>query len=196
MLLVAGSLQVEQFSDQGSHKRTLLEEYGCSVGLKRLYNKHALQATQSVNVFFSIRCKTQSCLRQNTLNTLFSYGLSALLLPAYACSDFDSEGSSIISGIEIEQDNGAEIVEIANQIRSQTDDDEVLYKAVNFYFKAAAKQNPEAQYWLGVMHLKGMGITEDSDEALRWVSASSDQDYPPAKALLQFILTHDEALDC
>ncbi len=195
VLLVAGGLLVEQFTDQGRHKWILLKEHGCSVGLKNYYNRHALQATQKVNVFFSIRCKASPCYWSSN-NIRFAFVFSALLLLAYAYSDFDPEANSVHSGIEIKNDSDAIIVELANQIRTHTDDDEILYRAVSWYLKAAANQNAEAQYWLGVMYLKGMGVTDDSDEALDWISASSDQNYPPAKELLEYILTNDEVLDC
>lgn len=46
------------------------------------------------------------------------------------------------------------------------------------------------------MYLDGSGITEDSDEALRWVAMSSDQNYPPAEKLLNHLLTREEIPDC
>jgi len=87
-------------------------------------------------------------------------------------------------------------VKQANKIRMASNDDEQHLKAFELYLKAAKKNNAEAQYWLSIMYLKGMGITDDDDKALHWVSASADQNYKPAQDLLHHLLTYDEALDC
>lgn len=71
-----------------------------------------------------------------------------------------------------------------------------LYEASEIYQQEAMKGNAIAQYWLGVMYLDGLGITDDTDEALRWVAESADQNYPPAEELLDIMLTTDEILDC
>ncbi len=46
------------------------------------------------------------------------------------------------------------------------------------------------------MYFDGLGITEDSDESLRWVAMSAEQNFSPAKKLLHHFLTVDETLDC
>ena len=71
-----------------------------------------------------------------------------------------------------------------------------LYSAAQLYKQEANKGNAEAQYWLGIMYLEGSGITEDSDEALRWIAMSSDQNYQPAQKVLHYLLTMEEIPDC
>ena len=87
-------------------------------------------------------------------------------------------------------------VKQANKIRSESNDDDQYLKAFQLYLQAAKKENAEAQYWLSVMYLKGMGVTNDDEKALHWVSVSADQNYEPAQDLLNYLLTYDEALDC
>ncbi len=85
---------------------------------------------------------------------------------------------------------------MANKLRLNTGAYQDLYQASQLYKQEAIKGNAEAQYWLGVMYVDGSGITEDSDEALRWVAMSAEQNFPLAQKLLHHFLTTDEVLDC
>lgn len=68
--------------------------------------------------------------------------------------------------------------------------------AAHWYRRAAHQGIAEAQYQLGAMYLEGNGVTEDSVEALRWISLAAEHAHPQARVLYEYILTHDEALDC
>jgi TPR repeat protein len=46
------------------------------------------------------------------------------------------------------------------------------------------------------MNLEGSGITEDDYEALKWISLSANQGYPPAVKLLSHLLNTDFDMDC
>ncbi len=110
------------------------------------------------NVFFSIRCKT---LKPHPIKLILAYCLGLIFTPLYGdCSSqgvMDSSRHSPMVTQTIEPDNKPTAVKLANQIRTQSHDDEDFYKAVKLYLTAAKKDNPEAQYWLAVMYLKGMG---------------------------------------
>ncbi len=196
LMVKKGALQVEQFSKEGSDhqekQQTLLTKDKCSVGLQRYYNRHSLMTTDQVNVFFSIRCKVP---KPRKLRLIYSLGV--FLAPAYGCgfADFSQQRMSI-AGMSSQHEEVVEIVQRANKIRMESNEDEEYMNAAELYLKAANKNNAEAQYWLSIMYLKGMGVEEDDDHAMHWVSVSSDQNYPPAKELLHHLLTYDEALDC
>jgi TPR repeat protein len=131
---------------------------------------------------------------------MLACSLGLLFPPLYGCgfADFIDQGDfrTPILSAQVPQREAAEMVKLANAIRTQSTTDEDHIEAVELYLKAAKQNHAEAQYWLSIMYLKGMGITEDDDKALHWVSAASDQNYPPAKELLHHLLTYDEALDC
>lgn len=203
---LAGSLSVTQYNHHKS-KLTPLKAGHCSVGLKQRYNQHSLSVTSPFSIFISLRFSPKQSLSQK-LKTEFIYALGLLLLPLYANASFDNEmsdsdcvelsalASQNLTAVPEKTENTDSIVTQANQIRRKSDDDEILFTAASLYKKAALKNHPEAQYWLGYMLLRGIGITEDTDKALYWIAASSDQKYPPAQKLLDYILTHEPALDC
>lgn len=62
---------------------------------------------------------------------------------------------------------------------------EVSYqKACEFYFKAAEKNYPPAQYHLGVGHLYGLGVEEDYNLAVTLFCIAAENGYEPAKKKL------------
>lgn len=209
LIPIMGRLAVTQYN-QGRTKSTLLEaeQHPCLVGLKHYFNQHSLRVTSPHAVFISLRLNSPSSSLAQTLKTEVIFALGLLLLPVYTSASLAND----VSGYDCAElaalvshdspsktEDGTEvdlIVEKANQIRQKSDDDENLYTAATLYKKAASLNHPEAQYWLGYLFLMGLGITEDTDMALHWIAASSDQEYPPAQKLLDYILTHEPALDC
>ncbi len=51
-------------------------------------------------------------------------------------------------------------------------------EAAFWYREAAIRAVPEAQFQLGLMYLEGLGVTEDVDQALRWISRAAAQGHP------------------
>ncbi|MFN3868619.1 MAG: tetratricopeptide repeat protein [Hyphomicrobiaceae bacterium] len=56
----------------------------------------------------------------------------------------------------------------------------------------AAKSNPAAMYWLGVMTERGNGVAQSHVEALRLISASAAAGFQPAQMRLAAIYLHGE----
>lgn len=207
LIPLAGSLSVTQYNGRKSKTTQLEAKRHCSVGLKQRYNQHSLRVTSPLSIFISVRFSPSKSLFQQ-LQTKLIYGLGFLLLPVYANASFAtvmSDSNCVELAALVSEDHAAMqgqsadsdlIVRRAHQIRSESNEYEALYTAAALYKKAALKDHPEAQYWLGYMLLKGIGITEDSDKALHWIAASSDQEYLPAQKLLDYILTHEPALEC
>ena len=70
LLVKVGGVDVKQCSKPGFNdrqRRMRLTDNECSAGLQRYYNIHSLEATESLNVFFSIRCKVV----KSSCNSLF-----------------------------------------------------------------------------------------------------------------------------
>ena len=55
-------------------------------------------------------------------------------------------------------------------------------EGVKCYHKAAAQNNADAQYNLGVCYANGQGVTKDYVEAYKWLSFASAQGNENAKA--------------
>lgn len=206
LLPIAGNLMVTQYHANNSKRVTMqLQENQCAIGLKRHYNQHSFRVSTPYCIFFSIRYKSTQSLPA-LIHTKLITVLSVILFPAYIAADthqvmshsdcVESELAALANQEEIAANDIETIIKQADQIRKSSQDDEILYHAAKLYHEAAKKNHPEAQYWFGYMLLRGLGITEDSDQALYWIAASSDQKYPPAQKLLEYILTHDPALDC
>lgn len=195
LLVVKGALSIKQYcliDTKLSAKDAVLKRNTCSVGLQKQYNTHALEATTPFNVFFTIRCKVTNrsinYLIKKKLSTLFTLGFFLLASPAsYTLPETINRPV-----YEIKHDR--EVLFYANKLRKNNEEDQ--YNAATIYQKYANQNNPEAQYWLGYMYLQGIGITEDDDEALKWIAASAEQEYAPATKLLNYILTAEVALDC
>ncbi|MEQ9520218.1 MAG: tetratricopeptide repeat protein [Parvibaculum sp.] len=57
-------------------------------------------------------------------------------------------------------------------------------EAISWFEKAALQLSAEAQYFLGVMHRSGQGVTRDRAEGLRWLYLAEIKAYVPAFLLL------------
>ena len=62
--------------------------------------------------------------------------------------------------------------------------------AFNHFEAAAKKDNPEAQYMLGICYSKGRGVEQDKEEGLKWYQKAADQDFAKAQLALA-TLYHD-----
>lgn len=195
LLLKQGAVKVTQLSSldfDSSKNKKYLENDACSAGLRHYLNRHALETTGPVNLFFSIRREVPKPMR-----LMLACSLSLLLASSlYACPDSDDGMDSQEMMTQDALMTVAELVNLANWIRSSSQDDDNYLRAFELYLKAAKGNNAEAQYWLSMMYLKGMGVTDDDDEAFHWVSISAAQKYLPAIKLKHYLLTTDEALDC
>lgn len=210
LLVVKGALKVEQYNfvdmmPESKHK--VLHAGSCSVGLQKKYNTHALETITPFNVFFSIRCKVPKPeahqsrqARQFRLPKLFALGFS--LFASLSC--YATQQANVITLLTTTTSfnhtshravgSVTTLVKRANKLRQK--DEESQYDAAQLYQVAANKNNAEAQYWLGYMHLMGMGITEDNDEALDWIAVSANQGYPPAEKMLDYLLNAESEYDC
>lgn len=57
-------------------------------------------------------------------------------------------------------------------------------RALRLYSDASSHGHPGADYGLGVIYLKGLGIRKNPRRALRWLSIAARKRYAPAEALL------------
>ena len=53
-------------------------------------------------------------------------------------------------------------------------------EAIKWYQLAADQDNPDAQFALGLMHLKGHGVLQDHEEGIEWIERASEHDHPAA----------------
>lgn len=60
-------------------------------------------------------------------------------------------------------------------------------KAFSVCAKAAQGGDSQAQYTMGLMHNRGEGVAQNSDEALKWFHISAAQDNPDALSVLSFM---------
>jgi TPR repeat protein len=62
------------------------------------------------------------------------------------------------------------------------------FSGARIAWEAAAEQgDARAQYGLGVLHWRGLGVAADPKEAIRWFAAAARQGYRPALAALAAI---------
>lgn len=105
LLVKFGGVDVQQCSKPGFNdrqRRMRLTDNECSAGLQHYYNLHSLETTESLNVFFSIRCKVvkpsynslfktvQKAYQvglQNKIKMACAFGL--LISPSHSCGFTD-----------------------------------------------------------------------------------------------------------
>ncbi len=197
-----GALQIGQstLNDNEKNYQCTLQEQQTCVGLPRLRNMHHIQTTTDACIFISFRLSKKKPLSMvNKLRTIIA-SMAIMVLPdilhAFPVAAVKNQiiASYQFAANTYEQSNSN--VRKANKLRTSEGAKENLYIAAQIYKQEAKKGNAEAQYWLGIMYLEGLGITDDSDEALHWIALSSDQEYPPAKKALHKILTTEYVSDC
>jgi len=57
--------------------------------------------------------------------------------------------------------------------------------ALEWYRKAAAQNDPAAEYFIGVMYENGTGVPKDQKAAIEWYKKSAEHGYKDAAAKLQ-----------
>ena len=197
-----GELQIRQsglVDDENNYQLTLQEQQTC-VGLPRLRNMHHIQTTADACIFISFRLSKKHTLSiVNKLRSIIA-SIAIMLLPdilhAFPVAEVRNQIIASYQFAANTQKQSNPNVRKANKLRTSELTEENLYIAAQIYKQEAKKGNAEAQYWLGIMYLEGIGITDDSDAALHWIALSSNQDYPPAKKVLHHLLTADYVSDC
>jgi hypothetical protein len=197
--VLRGNLKIQQQSFPDFRQKSLFHKgpgEACA-GLCQLRNIHRLQSGDFPCMFFSIRVKVpvnnKAHFRLNLTSSLLA-GL--MLINPFAYADQRITTISIVSSTLSKNNSDNSNLELAHKLRKGIGMTRNLYRAARLYMKEAGRGNAEAQYWLGMMYLTGAGITDDKHEALRWIAAASDQDYPPARKMLNYMLETDEVLDC
>ncbi|MBT3768016.1 MAG: sel1 repeat family protein [Rhodospirillaceae bacterium] len=64
-----------------------------------------------------------------------------------------------------------------------------LRKAAIWYYKAAKKNSPKAQYKLGTLYENGIGVPKDQERAKAWYEISAKKGYKKSKAALKRLET-------
>ena len=54
-----------------------------------------------------------------------------------------------------------------------------------WYRKAAEQGNPDAQYNVGMMYLRGEGVAGNRQEAIKWIGKAAEQGYKRAQDTLE-----------
>lgn len=87
-----------------------------------------------------------------------------------------------------EQGNGEAMYFIGNMYvfgdklpKSIADPDQ---EAAKWYFEAARRSVPEAEYGLGLLFLAGKGVVQDQEEAMRWIRLAADHGHAGARSFL------------
>jgi len=196
-----GELHIEQLTLSNQEERVShrLKKHQACAGLFKLRNIHRIQTLSSPCIFLSFRISKKLEHKHSLLAFIPLIPAFLFLFPSALTSNKPATEKnhplSHSSHYSVKPPTNSNIT-IANKLRLNTSAYQDLYQAASLYKREAIKGNAEAQYWLGVMYFDGSGITEDSEEALRWVAMSAEQNYPPAKKLLHHFLTTDEVLDC
>lgn len=58
-------------------------------------------------------------------------------------------------------------------------------EALAWYRKAAEQGNPDAQYNVGMMYLRGEGVAGNRQEAIKWIGKAAEQGYKRAQDTLE-----------
>ncbi|MFQ5716426.1 MAG: tetratricopeptide repeat protein, partial [Nitrospinales bacterium] len=75
----------------------------------------------------------------------------------------------------------------AEQVTYRADDGQlktVSYKDISRWSREAKQGRPDAQYNLGVLYFKGIGMDRDNREALKWFRKAAEQGYPHGQGFL------------
>lgn len=57
-------------------------------------------------------------------------------------------------------------------------------EAAKWYFEAARRGHPEAEYGLGLLFLAGKGVVQDQEEAMRWIRSAAEHGHAGARSFL------------
>lgn len=216
--VISGELHIKQRSLSNSQKTyySRIKEQQACAGLLNLKNIHQIKTQTEPCIFLSFRItrkdsqsfkkklflpfasSTLLILSQVLPQAIFHHFHSAIAQEKNPALPSSSPSSHVLNNphADIQTQNPDNPLILADKLRNGDGIKQDLYAASQLYLKEAKQGNAEAQYWLGIMILDGSGITEDYDEALHWIASSSDQEYPPAQKLLQYLLATDDTSDC
>jgi len=62
-------------------------------------------------------------------------------------------------------------------------------EAARWWFQAASHGDPAAQYALGLMYVRGEGVSQDLNEAVKWWFLAASQGFERAQDALQMLQT-------
>ena len=203
-----GAIKIKQQSlgpAKENFERLLKPQQSCA-GLLNLRNIHTISALKQRSVFVSIRI-AKSQLSFNRLKHFYytsrhqyQYSLLSgfviLLSSTFSPNLLATDKEDLIKISRSEPTLIRQQLVLANQLRTGKGRKKDFYEAAQLYKNIAQQGNAEAQYWLGVMCFDGLGITDDRDDAIHWLALSADQNYPPAKELLNHLLNTDDISDC
>ncbi len=194
--VLQGELQIEQDSLQIDPERfdcKIKRNQSCA-GLFELRNIHRIHSLEKPSIYLSFQLSKHPTFNFKKALYLLAAPLILLSPNSFAPHLTAKEVSHNYSSNNLTISNNK--VDLANRFRKGNGIAKDLYRAAQLYKEESSKGNAEAQYWLGVMYFDGAGITEDLDEALRWIAMSSDQKYPQAQKLLKHMLVTDDVSDC
>ena len=197
--VLKGNLKIEQQSFPDFRQKSVVHKGSgeACAGLCQLRNLHRLQTAESPCVFFSILVRVPVNIKTHFhLKLTYSLLASLMLINPFAYADQRFTSIDTVSSTLSKNNSDNSNLKLAHKLRNGIGVTRNLYRAAQLYKKEAQHGNAEAQYWLGMMYLKGSGITDDKHEALHWIALASDQDYPPARKMLNYMLEADEVLDC
>lgn len=70
-----------------------------------------------------------------------------------------------------------------------------LVRALEWFGKAAAQDDPEAQFELGQMHAQGLGTRQDFEKAAHWYLRAAEQGHAKAAFNLGFLHAHGQGVE-
>ena len=196
---------VESTYNQSLSKKYLYEG-DTSSGLLIENNLHEIKVLSKSAILLSIRI--QYCEQEATasfLNRFISVAHAPLfcaIFPLFASHQTVDAGElnryiDDRSGSHLHHVEGGGLITAERvSIYRQSKDYNRQVEAVEWYLQSAKNGNANSQYWLGVMYLDGSGITEDDDEALKWLDLAAKQGHKEAEQLLNHLIESDFDMEC
>ncbi len=193
-LAIRSRSRFDLFSLRSNNLTKLLNSGNSSVALPILDNLHQIKAVTDATVFLSLRIASTNTKKSNNLYSkkVITSIASTILASTLTCSADDSPHNNTYSAA---QDKTPITQESVTQLR-QSNNYNDRCNAVSWYQKTAKRGNAESQYWLGVMLLDGSGITEDEDEAMKWISLAAMQGHKNAEKLFSHLLERIPDVEC
>jgi hypothetical protein len=202
--VVSGKLAIDNrsrfdlFSLKSSSLTKIVNTGNSSVGLPILNNLHHIHAVSDTTVFLSLRMtatkKSSSTYSKKAINSIVSTLLVSTLTSGVEV--FANGNDSLRDQIQTTVQHTKQMTHKSVALLRESDNYDDRCNATSWYHKSALQGNAESQYWLGIMFLDGSGITEDEDEALRWVSLAAKQGHKDAEKLLNHLLERIPEIEC
>ncbi|MEE9325973.1 MAG: hypothetical protein V3U71_01680 [Cocleimonas sp.] len=197
-LAINNQSRFDLFSLRSGHLTKILNSGNSSVALPILDNLHQIKALSDRTIFLSLRMtvtktkKNSNLSPKKTINSI----VSTLLLSTLTSSVSVFANDSLHQPIQTSVQDRKPITQKSVTLLRESNNYEDRCNAVRWYQETALLGNAESQYWLGIMFLKGSGITEDEDEAMQWISLAAKQGHKNAEKLLNHLLERTPEFDC